>query len=324
MPKWKICMKRVVLYDSKSGWERWKSKRCGALGIKLGMRCEVDVWGNMHGVTLLQLQNNEVLRVKGPEAHQKASDSGYTTLQIGAGLKKWKNLSRAEQGQFAALGVDPKARVEEFVVSPNAVLKPGTPILATHFVAGQFIDIRAITKGKGTAGVMERHGMAGGNASHGNSKSHRSAGSIASGSTSPSRVFKGTPMAGRMGHKFRTVMNLQVIKINTVDQILTVKGSIPGPKGTWVRIMDAVRAPHRLPPPYPTHLPEEQKTSLAKSKKYLRLRYHDPYKKARTYDWETRWNEARIALKSAQQAAGGLLEGEEGGEDEGEDFSFEK
>jgi len=306
--------KKLVLYDGVTGWEKWVSRRVGLLGKKLGMRGEVDLWGNVHPVTLLQLQDNEVLRVKRGVTHQKKTDDEYVTMQVGAGLRKWKNLSRAEIGQFAALDCDPKEVVREFRVSANAVVPEGTKLLPTHFVVGQFVDVRARTKGKGTAGVMKRHGFAGGPASHGASKVHRAAGSIASGAEHPGHVFKGTKMAGRMGGEYRTTYSLQILKINTVDQILYVRGSIPGPKGSWIEIRDAVKTPHRLPPPYPTHLPNVQKNRPLAKKKYIRWDYPDPYKRERSYDWETRWAEARIALKSAQQ--GGLLEGEEDIDDE--------
>lgn len=309
--------KKVVLHDGVSGWEKGSSQRVGLLGKKLGMKREVDLWGTIYPVTLVQLQDNEILEVKTGSAHQKEGENDLITLKVGAGLRKWKNLTRAEMGQFARYGTDPKEVVREFRVTQDAVLPVGTKLLPTHFVVGQFIDVRGRSKGKGTTGVMKRYGFAGANSSHGTSKTHRKGGSIASGAEYPARVFPGTKMAGRMGNENLTVHNLQIIKINTEDQILYIKGAIPGPRGSWIEVKDAAKKPHRLPPPFPTHLPDQQPHKPLAKKKYLRLKYPDPYKEERTFDWDTRWAEARIALKSAQQAAGGLLEGEdEGGEDE--------
>jgi len=280
------------------------------------MRRECDIWGHVIPVTLVQLQDNEVIQVKTWNDHQKKPDSDYVTLQVGAGLKKWKNLLRSEQGHFAHKGIDPKERLCEFKVSANAVLPVGTKILANHFVAGQFVDVRGVTKGKGFQGVMKKHGYHGLPASHGVSRAHRSAGAINVGCQTPGKVLKGTKMAGRMGGEMRTTWSLQIIKINIHEGILSIKGGIPGPKGGWIKITDAVKKPHRLPPPYPTN------KFANMGLKYKRLRYPDPYKAQRVFDWEHRWKEAAVALKSAQQSAGGLLEGEE---EEGEDeFEFGK
>eukprot|EP01127_Copromyxa_protea_P001467 TRINITY_DN11451_c0_g1_i1.p1 TRINITY_DN11451_c0_g1~~TRINITY_DN11451_c0_g1_i1.p1 ORF type:complete len:391 (-),score=89.85 TRINITY_DN11451_c0_g1_i1:81-1253(-) len=311
--------KKIVLHDGVSGWEKWTSKRVPLMGKKLGMRREVDMWGNIFAVTLVQLQENVVLSVKTGSAHQKETEDEYITLQMGAGLRKWKNLTRAEMGQFAKLDTDPKEIVKEFQVTKDAVIPAGTKILPTHFVVGQYVDIKGRSKGHGTTGVMKRHGFKGAVSSHGTSKTHRAGGSIASGAEYPARVFPGTKMAGRMGNDSVTVFNLQILKINVEDQILTIKGHIPGPKGAWVTVRDAVKKPHRLPPPFPTHLPDVQTNRPLSKKKYIRMRFPDPYQNERTFDWDTRWAEARIALKSAQQAAGGLLEGEEDG-DGGDDL----
>lgn len=307
--------KKIILEDKRTGWKKWESRRCGAVGVKIGMRRECDAWGNVIPVTLIQLRDNEIIQVKDYKDHQLASDSGYFTMQVGAGLKKWKNLHKAQQGHFAHKGLDPKAYLTEFKVSPNAVLPVGTKITVNHFVPGQFVDVKGISKGKGTQGVMKRFGYSGFPATHGVSISHRNAGAINSGCQTPGRVLKGTKMAGRMGGKVALTYNLQIIKINVEDGILAIKGGIPGAKGSWIRITDAVKKPHRIPPPFPTYqLPA--KPGL----KYKRMKLMDPYKDARLFDWEQRWKEASVALKSAQQSAGGLLEGEE--DDGNDDFDF--
>lgn len=306
--------KKVYLYDKRTGWERWVSRRVGAIGIKLGMRRECDIWGHVIPVTLLQLQDNVVVQVKNYKDHQLAEDSEYVTLQVGAGLARWKNLRRAEMGHFAHKNLDPKQHLAEFRVSPNAVLPVGTPINANHFVCGQFVDVQGVTKGKGFQGVMKRFGYHGFPASHGHSRSHRSGGAINVGCQTPGKVLPNTKMPGRMGGVKVTTWNLQIIKINVEDGILAVSGCVPGPKGAVIKIRDAVKKPHRIPPPYPTN------TFANKGIKYKRLRYKDPYATSRFFDWEHRWREASIALKSAQQSAGGLLEGEE--EDGDDEFEF--
>uniref|UniRef100_A0A6B2LBT8 Large ribosomal subunit protein uL3m n=1 Tax=Arcella intermedia TaxID=1963864 RepID=A0A6B2LBT8_9EUKA len=279
------------------------------------MRGEVDLWGTVHPVTLVQLQNNEVIQVKGPKDHQ--SETVYS-LQIGAGLRKWKNLSKPEMGHFAKHGIEPKEVVGEFRVTQDALLPVGTQIPITHFVVGQYLDVLGISKAHGTQGVMKRWGFSGGRASHGSSLQHRKPGSIAGGNTTPGRVWKGTHMAGRMGGDRITVQNLQLLKINTEDNILYIRGCIPGNKDSWVEVRDALKRPPRIPPPFPTHLPAIQPNRPVKKKKYLRIKFPDPYKKIRTIDWETKWADARIALRSAQQQ--GLLtddgEGDDGDEDD--------
>jgi large subunit ribosomal protein L3 len=286
------------------------TKRVGLIGKKVGMRREVDLWGNVHPVTLIQIQANTVLQVKTPKDHQ----SNVFSIQVGAGLAKWHSLSKAVIGHLTKVDADPKEKMVEFRVTPDAIVPAGTELLATHFVVGQFVDVTGTTKGKGTAGVVKLHGFGGGRASHGASRDLRKPGSIASGNTSPARVFRGHPMAGRMGHDRRTVLSLQILKINTVDSILYVRGPIPGPEGAWLEVRDARRKPHKHPPPFPTHLPDQQPNRPIPKRKYLRLEYADPYEKQREIDWEVRWNEARAALKSAQAAEGAGEDEEEGAE----------
>jgi len=284
------------------------------------MREEVDLWGNVHPVTVVQLQQNQVIQVKGPKDHQK--EKPYYSLQIGAGLRKWKNLTKPIQGHLAKADVPPKEIIAEFKVTEDALLPVGTEIPITHFVVGQYVDVRGRSKGKGTQGVMKRWGFAGGNASHGSSRHHRKPGSIGGGNTDPGRVWKGKKMAGRMGCDRITVQNLQLLKINTMDNLLYIRGSIPGPKMCWVQVSDALKRPPRIPPPFPTHFPQLQPV---RKRKYLRIKFPDPYKKTRFVDWESKWEEQRIALRTAQQKGiYGDDEDEEDGllDDEDEDEIF--
>eukprot|EP01128_Nolandella_sp_AFSM9_P001094 TRINITY_DN1120_c0_g1_i1.p1 TRINITY_DN1120_c0_g1~~TRINITY_DN1120_c0_g1_i1.p1 ORF type:complete len:503 (+),score=161.74 TRINITY_DN1120_c0_g1_i1:187-1509(+) len=302
---------RLVEYDGVSGWKRWESQRVGLLGRKIGMKREIDLWGHVHPVTLVQIQDNHVMATKGVEAHQNGKKKpDYLTMQVGGGIENWHSVQKQQMGEFAKHDIPAKEFVTEFPISKDAVLPPGTPLLATHFVAGQFVDAYSISKGKGTQGVMKRHGFSGLAASHGVSLAHRSGGSIASGATDPGRVLKGTKMAGQMGHTNTRQLNLQILKIDTHDQILFIKGSIPGPKKGWIKLVDSLKKAHRLPPPHPTHLPEVQLNRPVDKKKYLRMKYADPYMKKRETDWPQRWNEAKGALKTALHDLG---------EDDGDD-----
>eukprot|EP01125_Pyxidicula_operculata_P002083 TRINITY_DN12033_c0_g1_i1.p1 TRINITY_DN12033_c0_g1~~TRINITY_DN12033_c0_g1_i1.p1 ORF type:complete len:390 (+),score=100.85 TRINITY_DN12033_c0_g1_i1:37-1206(+) len=304
--------RKYVEADAVSGWKRGDSRRVGVIGKKIGMRREVDMWGQVHPVTVVQLQNNQVLQVKTKEDHQKEVD--YYTLQVGAGLKKWHNLTKPEIGHLAKVDADPKAIIMEFPVSKDAVLPPGTLIPATHFVPGQYLDVKGTTKGKGYQGAMKKWGFAGGPASHGSSKFHRGLGSTAAGKTDPARVWPGKKMPGRMGSDVRTTYCLQLLKINTEDHLLYIRGSIPGPAGSWVQVFDSIKKLHRIPPPFPTHLPDQQPYRPAPKRKYLRMVMRDPFTKSRTVDWESKWRSALVALRSAQA-------GEEGEDDGGDDAS---
>jgi len=296
---------RIVNHDSKTGWTRWESRRVGALGVKIGMTQEVDMWGDPHPVTVVQLRENHILQVKSSD-DEPIKDS-YCSLQVGAGLKKLKKISKAMRGHFARAGVPPKQKIVEFKVTKDAMLPVGTRIYATHFVVGQFVNVAGVTKGRGTQGVMKKWGFSGLPATHGTSLTHRHAGAIGA-RQDPGKVWPGKKMAGRMGGKRRRTFNLQVMKINTEDEILFIRGSIPGPKGSWVEIRDSEAKPHRLPPPFPTHTPSKSKNN-PKNKKYLRMRFFDPYYNERHTDMMAKWEEARKAMKA---------KGEEEDEEEGD------
>lgn len=253
---------------------------------------EVDMWGKVHPVTVVQIRENHVLQVK--TENNEPTKAGYCSLQVGAGIKKLKRVTKAMRGHFASAGVPPKEKIVEFKVSKEALLPVGTRIYATHFVVGQFVDCTGVSKGKGMQGVMKKWGFKGAPDTHGTSLSHRHPGAIGA-RQDPGKIWPGKKMAGRMGGDRRMVKNLQIMKINTEDEILFIRGPIPGPKGSWIEIRDSPHKPHKLPPPFPTHSPQP---NAKNRKKYLRLRYFDPFFKDRHTDFQAKWDEARKALKS--------------------------
>jgi len=247
--------------------ERWtlRDKRCGALGIKLGMMPVWDDWGKRYPCTVLYLDSNVVLGHKTVEKH------GYTAVQVGAGERKLKNMKATILGQYKDLPrvqEHPPYIIREFrVTDPEmALLDIGSQIHARHFVPGQNVDISGISKGKGFQGAMKRWGFAGMPATHGVSKSHRALGSTGS-CQDPGKVFKGKKMAGRMGTDRITVQNNRIIKIDVGRNLLYVKGAVPGNKGGFVEIRDAVKKPlwstdlvkdSLTRPPLPTFLFDEE------------------------------------------------------------------
>lgn len=221
---------------------RWtlREKRCGAIGIKLGMMPVWDGWGERHPCTVLYLDSNVVLR-------NKTSDSadGYDAVQVGAGERKAKNVTKPLMGSYFKYGVGgrPPYIVREFrVTTRDATPAPGTRIHAMHFIPGQCVDVSGISKGKGFQGGMKRHGFAGMPASHGTSKSHRAIGSTGM-CQDPGRVFKGKKMPGRMGGGRVTKQNLRVVMIDRGRDLLYIRGCVPGNKGEFVEIRDAVKRP---------------------------------------------------------------------------------
>jgi len=228
--------------EEASGAAKWtlRDKRCGALAIKLGMMPIWDGWGERHPCTVLFLDSNVVIK-------NMTSDSidGYDAVQIGAGERKAKNVTKPLMGHYAKYGVDdhPPYIVREFrVTTKDAMPEPGTQIHARHFVPGQNVDVSGISKGKGFQGGMKRHGFKGMPASHGTSKSHRAIGSTGM-CQDPGRVFKGKKMPGRMGGVRVTKQNLRIVKIDRGRNLIYVKGAVPGNKGHFVEIRDAVKKP---------------------------------------------------------------------------------
>lgn len=208
--------------------------RSGAIAKKVGMTRIFTDSGEHIPVTVLKLDNCQVVGQRTQEKH------GYTALQLGAGAAKVKNVSRAARGHFAIAKVEPKRRLAEFRVSPENLIDVGAEITADHFVAGQYVDVSGTSIGKGFAGAMKRHGFGGLRASHGVSVSHRSHGSTGQ-CQDPGKVFKGKKMAGQMGNSSVTTLNLKVVQTDTERGLIMVSGAVPGAKGGWVLLRDAVK-----------------------------------------------------------------------------------
>ena len=225
--------------------------RSGVIAQKLGMTRVFTDEGEHIPVTVLRLDQCQVL------AHKTADKHGYTALQLGVGKAKVSRLTKAERGNFAVARVEPKRKVAEFRVSPENLIAVGTEITADHFVAGQFVDVSGTTIGKGFQGVMKRWNFGGLRASHGVSISHRSHGSTGQ-RQDPGKVFKGKKMAGHLGVENVTTQNIEVVKTDVDRGLIMVRGSVPGAKGGWVRLRDAVKRklPAAAPVPGKFRLPE--------------------------------------------------------------------
>lgn len=218
--------------------------RTGLIAKKLGMTRVFNDAGHHVPVTVLQLDGCQVV------AQRTQEKDGYTALQLGAGSRKVKNVSKAQRGHFAKAEVEPKAKLAEFRVSEDALVEVGAELTADHFLAGQRVDVVGTSKGKGFAGAMKRHNFGGLRASHGVSISHRSHGSTGQ-CQDPGRVFKGKKMAGHMGDVRKTVQSLEIVETRADEGLILVKGGIPGAKEGWVLISDAAKkaAPEGLPIP---------------------------------------------------------------------------
>ncbi|MBE7186347.1 MAG: 50S ribosomal protein L3, partial [Methylobacterium mesophilicum] len=193
-------------------------------------------------VTVLKVENLQVVAQRTEEKH------GYTAVQLGAGLAKVKNVSKSMRGVFAQASVEPKTKLAEFRVSADNMIEIGSEITAEHFVPGQKVDVTGTSIGKGFQGVMKRHNFGGGRATHGNSVSHRSHGSTGQ-RQDPGKVFKGKKMAGHMGQVRVTTQNLEVVRTDADKGLLLIRGAIPGSKGGWIEVRDAVKvAPHKDAP----------------------------------------------------------------------------
>jgi len=224
--------------------------RTGIVAQKVGMSRVFAEDGRHIPVTVLKLDNCQVI------AQRTEEKDGYSALQLGMGTRKVKRISKAQRGQFAKAKVEPKAKVAEFRISPDAMIDVGQDILASHFLIGQKIDITGTSKGKGFAGAMKRHNFAGLRATHGVSISHRSHGSTGH-CQDPGRVFKGKKMAGQMGNKRVTVQGLEIVETDDDRGLILVKGAVPGSKGGFVLIKDSVKAKMPADLPFPTALRQE-------------------------------------------------------------------
>ena len=208
--------------------------RSGVIAKKLGMTRLFLEDGRQVPVTVLQLDNVQVV------AQRTAEKDGYSAVQLGAGAAKAKRTTAAMRGHFAKAKVEPKRKIAEFRVSPENLIGVGEEITADHYFEGQFVDIAGTSIGKGFAGAMKRHNFGGLRASHGVSISHRSHGSTGQ-CQDPGKVFKGKKMAGHLGAVRVTTQNLQVVRTDSDRGLIMVKGSVPGSKGGWVTIKDAVK-----------------------------------------------------------------------------------
>jgi large subunit ribosomal protein L3 len=218
--------------------------RSGVIAQKVGMMRVFTDAGEHVPATVLRLANCQVI------AHRTKDKDGYVALQLGAGARKVANVSKAERGHFAVAKVEPKRKLAEFRVAESDLIPVGAEITADHFVVGQFVDVTGTSIGKGFAGPMKRWNFGGLRASHGVSISHRSHGSTG-GRQDPGKTFKNKKMAGHMGVERVTTLNLKVVKTDVERGLVLVEGAVPGAKGGWIMLRDAVKKalPKEAPKP---------------------------------------------------------------------------
>ncbi|MBW3536777.1 MAG: 50S ribosomal protein L3 [Actinobacteria bacterium] len=204
------------------------------VGEKLGMTQVWDEQNRAVPVTVVSVAPCRVVQVKSPDK------DGYSAVQVTWGVRSNGSLTKPEAGHFAKAGVAAGKRLVELRLEDTAAYEVGQEINADVLAAGDMVDVTAVSKGKGFAGVMKRHNFKGQGASHGNHKAHRAPGSIGACAT-PARVFKGTKMAGRMGGQQVTTMNLEVMQADAEREVILVKGAVPGPRGGLVLIRNAVK-----------------------------------------------------------------------------------
>lgn len=217
---------------------RWLPLRCGAISKKEGMMPFFDETnGKRVAATVLKLDNVEVMM------HRTVEENGYIACQVGYGSKHPAKVSRQLLGHYASKYVNPKEEVSEFRIKTNAGLLPlGTLIKPSFFKAGQYVDLKSISKGKGFAGVMKKYNFKGLKASHGVSIMHRHGGSYGQ-NQDPGRILPGKKMPGHMGNKNVTIQNVQVLKVDDENGVILVKGSVAGPNGSFVKIQDSIKKP---------------------------------------------------------------------------------
>jgi len=210
--------------------------RSGVIAQKLGMTRIFTDAGLHVPVTVLKVDHCEVV------AHRTKEKNGYTALQVGVGRAKVKNVSKAQRGHFAVAQVEPKQKLVEFRVDDNAMIPVGAEITVDHFVVGQLVDVSGTTTGKGFAGGMKRWNFGGLRATHGVSISHRSIGSTG-GRQDPGKTFKNKKMPGHMGVDRVTTQNLRVVQTDLERGLILVEGAVPGVKGGYIYVRDAVKHP---------------------------------------------------------------------------------
>ena len=269
--------------------------RTGVIARKIGMSRVFSEDGTHVPVTVLQMEGCQVVGVR------TAEKDGYTALQLGVGAAKVKNTTKPERGHFAKAKVEPKRKLAEFRVADDALLDVGTEIGVNHFVAGQYVDVAGTSIGKGFAGSMKRWGFAGLRASHGVSISHRSHGSTGH-SQDPGKVFKGKKMAGHMGARRVTTQNLRVIATDASRGLILIRGAVPGSKGGWVFVTDAVKQERAEGAPYPAGLKSDALATGSIAEQASEVT-------------EEAMAAAEQAAKEALAGAAKAAEGEEGGGD---------
>jgi large subunit ribosomal protein L3 len=218
--------------------------RTGLIAQKLGMTRRFDDTGVHIPITVLKLDSVQVVQQRTQET------DGYSALQLGWGKAKVKNVPKPMRGHFAKAKVEPKRKLVEFRVADDALVDVGQEIVASHFVPGQKVDVCGTSVGKGFAGGMKRHGFGGLRASHGVSINHRSLGSTGQ-CQDPGKVFKGKKMAGQMGAVRVTTQNLEIVDVDDARGLILIRGAVPGSKGGFVRVTDAVKAKRPDDAPFP-------------------------------------------------------------------------
>ncbi|HEV8503449.1 MAG TPA: 50S ribosomal protein L3 [Casimicrobiaceae bacterium] len=210
----------------------------GLVGRKVGMTRVFTEDGNAIPVTVLDVANNRVTQIKTPEA------DGYAAVQVTYGKRRASRVTKPQAGHLAKAGVEAGVMLKEFKVSADelAKFKPGDVIGVDTFSAGQLVDVQGTTKGRGFSGVITRHNFSSNRASHGNSRSHNTPGSISM-AQDPGRVFPGKRMAGQYGDVTRTVQTLSVVRVDTERGLLLVRGSVPGADGGHIVVHPSVKTP---------------------------------------------------------------------------------
>jgi len=232
--------------------------RSGLIAQKLGMTRVFTETGEHVPVTVLRVEKCQVL------GHRTKDKNGYVALQLGSGTRKVNNVPKAERGNFAVAKVEPKRKLAEFRVSDDALIPVGAEITADHFVVGQYVDVTGTSIGKGFAGGMKRWNFGGLRASHGVSISHRSIGSTG-GRQDPGKTWKNKKMPGHMGAERVTTLNLKVVQTDVARGLILVEGAVPGSKGGWITVRDAVKKslPKDAPKPGKFRLPDGAAASEA-------------------------------------------------------------
>ena len=282
--------------------------RTGVIAKKLGMTRLFLEDGRQVPVTVLQLDNVQVI------AQRTQATDGYVAVQLGAGDAKPKNVTAPMRGHFAKANVAPKRKIVEFRVSEDNLIPVGEEIIAAHYFAGQFVDIAGTSIGKGFAGAMKRHNFGGLRASHGVSISHRSHGSTGQ-CQDPGKVFKGKKMAGHLGAVRVTTQNLQVVRTDADRGLIMVKGSVPGSKGSWVTIKDAVKKPTAENTIYPAALRSaEREAKRLAEEAAAQAAAEEEAARLAAAEAEAAAQEAALAEAQASIAAGGDAAAPEGDE----------